>query len=164
MQTRRPSKKDTPMQYFQAFLHNRCLWVAVLAWFCAQTIKILLCLITTHRLNFSLIMGSGGMPSSHSATVCALTTSIALTEGLDSPLFAITAIFSFIVMYDAAGVRRAAGEQAKILNRIVRRAQEHKDEVLAERPSDLKELIGHTPIQVFAGALLGVLLPLLFFR
>jgi acid phosphatase family membrane protein YuiD len=148
------------MNQLQLLLSNRCLWVAILAWFCAQAIKIILCLITTRRFNFALIMGSGGMPSSHSSTVCALTVSVGRLYGLASPLFAIAAVFSFIVMYDAAGVRRAAGEQARILNRIVRNLQEKKSGALDDLPSDLKELIGHTPVQVLAGALLGILLAL----
>lgn len=99
---------------------------------------------------------SGGMPSAHSATVCALATAVALIQGLDSVAFGITAILAIVVMYDAAGVRRAVSRQSVILNRIVReiRLRRPRDEV----EHDLRELIGHTPFQVIAGGILGVAL------
>ena len=109
-------------------------------------------------LNFKRILQAGGMPSSHSAVVVSLTTMIAKEEGITSPLFGIALIFSFIVMYDAAGVRRAAGKQAKLLNRIIETPGLTGVEV-SER---LVEVLGHTPIQVFVGAFIGFLVGMIF--
>ena len=103
-------------------------------------------------------MSSGGMPSSHSSTVCALVVASARVCGTNSVEFALAFILAFIVMYDAAGVRRAAGEQAKVLNRIAKELSEGDTRYLDK---NLKELIGHTPLQVFMGALLGVVIPLI---
>ena len=108
------------------------------------------------RLDLSYFVTSGGMPCAHSATVCALATAVALIEGWDSVAFGITAILAIIVMYDAAGVRRAVSKQSIILNRMVR-------EIMVRRPRgevdhDLRELIGHTPFQVIIGAALGILI------
>lgn len=147
------------MQYFNELIHNKVLICAVLGWFIAQVLKVPVCLIADKKLNLSMLISSGGMPSSHSATVCALTTACAIQEGLGSPLFAVSAMFAFIVMYDAAGVRRAVGQQAKILNKMI-------DDLFAGKTdginSDLKELIGHTKLQVLVGAALGILIGILF--
>lgn len=137
------------MEIFQ----NILIICALTAWFAAQIIKIIISLIRHQGVNLAMLFASGGMPSSHSATVCAVTGATAVRYGLTSPLFAIAAIFSFIVMYDACGVRRAAGEQAKILNKIIRDLSHGNT---SEFGADLKELIGHTPFQVFMGALLGL--------
>lgn len=96
------------------------------------------------------------MPSAHSALMTSLATTIAITEGLDSPIFALAVVLSAVVMYDAAGVRRAAGKQARVLNQII--ANEGKDINIREK---LTELLGHTPIEVFAGALVGILIAIL---
>ena len=98
-------------------------------------------------------LGSGGMPSSHAAMVTSLSTSIALTEGLESSIFALSVIFSAVVMYDAAGVRRAAGKQAACLNKII---MDLYKQDLQEAGGRLKELLGHTPLQVFVGAIFGI--------
>ena len=103
-------------------------------------------------------MASGGMPSSHSATVCALTTAIALTEGVGSIAFAVSAVMSFIVMYDARGVRRSAGEQAQKLNDIIEHLSDNDEDF--EHDDPVKEILGHTPLQVVIGAILGVAVPL----
>lgn len=126
---------------------------AIISWFAAQLVKVVLVLISSKKLDFGRFVGSGGMPSSHSALVCSLTTAIGCTEGISSGLFAVCAVFSLVVMYDAAGVRRAAGQQAKILNRLVETwgKVEH-----SETEKKLKELLGHTPKEVFAGAILGI--------
>ncbi len=126
---------------------------AIISWFAAQLVKVVLVLISSKKLDFGRFVGSGGMPSSHSALVCSLTTAIGCTEGVSSGLFAVCAVFSLVVMYDAAGVRRAAGQQAKILNRLVETwgKVEH-----SETEKKLKELLGHTPKEVFAGAILGI--------
>jgi acid phosphatase family membrane protein YuiD len=132
---------------------------AFIAWFIAQFTKIIISLIKEKRLNFRLITASGGMPSSHTSASCALTASLAYVYSFNSPYFAIAAVFTFIVMYDATGVRRAAGEQAKILNRIM-------DDLINKRSFEagerLKELIGHTPFQVIMGALLGIAVGILY--
>jgi acid phosphatase family membrane protein YuiD len=141
------------MKYIYDFLENRALIAAIVAWFTAQIIKIIIYAITEKKFDITLMMSSGGMPSSHSATVCALSVVIMRVCGLSSTAFAIAAVFSFIVMYDAAGVRRAAGEQAKVLNRLVEDIAQGKKEYMEK---DLKELIGHTPLQVFMGAVVGV--------
>lgn len=143
------------MDQFLMIFGNRVLWAGFLAWFCAQMLKVLLTLILQKRFDSSRFMGSGGMPSSHSALMCAVATTTGFQCGFDSPLFAIAVCFAFVVMYDAAGVRRAAGKQAAVLNKLV-------DDLIHDGKGwddeKLKELIGHTPIQVVAGALLGVLL------
>ena len=124
------------------------------AWALAQLIKVITVLIREKRLDFRFFVSSGGMPSAHSATVCALATAVALIEGIDSVGFGITAILAIVVMYDAAGVRRAVSRQSVLLNRIVK-------EIMVRRPRDevehdLRELIGHTPFQVVVGGLLGI--------
>jgi len=131
----------------------------MLGWLIASVTKIIIGLIREKRLDFRRIYGSGGMPSSHSATVSSLAVAVAKTNGLRSTSFAIAFMLAFIVMYDASGVRRAAGEQARILNQLVNNLSEHRPVYLKK---NLKELIGHTPLEVVVGALLGVLIVLLF--
>ena len=119
--------------------------------------KIIIELIKNKKLNLRRIVGSGGMPSSHSAFVCSLATTIGITEGVSSPLFAMAVALSAIVMYDAAGVRRAAGKQAKILNQIIESERENIN--VQEK---LIELLGHTPLEVYVGALVGIVMAFLF--
>ena len=111
-------------------------------------------MIFEKKIDLRRFIGSGGMPSSHSAFVIALTTAVGYETGLRSAEFAICVVVAFVVMYDASGVRRAAGKQAKILNKIIENFGNENLEVTGER---LKELIGHTPFEVFAGAILGIL-------
>ena len=106
------------MNAFMTFIQNKYIMVPFLLWFTIQLFKVICDLITTKKFNFKRIMGAGGMPSSHSAVVTGLATLIGKDEGLDSPIFALSVLFAFVVMYDAAGVRRAAGKQAKLLNKI----------------------------------------------
>ena len=127
-------------------------WLAVVVGFLVQGYKGLNTYLRTKRLNLRRFVETGGMPSSHAAGVAALTTSVALTEGVRSPLFGVSLYFSMIVMYDAAGLRRAAGRQAVILNRLIAQHWAHP-EADAHR---LMELLGLTPLEVFVGALLGV--------
>jgi acid phosphatase family membrane protein YuiD len=134
--------------------NNHILRVSILAWFIAQVLKVIITLLKEKRMDFTRFIGSGGMPSSHSAFVVSLATSVGLKHGWDSTYFAISAVFTLIVMYDAAGVRRATGKQAVVLNKIINEIHQYK-EIKQER---LKELIGHTPIEVFTGALLGALI------
>ncbi|MFH1429636.1 MAG: divergent PAP2 family protein [Candidatus Margulisiibacteriota bacterium] len=140
-------------------LHNKALVAAIMASVVAQVLKLFTYYIQEHRINFRHLVTTGGMPSSHTAMVCALATSIGMLHGWKSSEFAIAFVFSSIVMYDAAGVRRAAGKQAKILNQIM-------DDVVNRgriTGGKLTELIGHTPLEVFAGAILGVLIAFIMF-
>lgn len=133
---------------------NLILFLAVLAWAAAQILKLVVTFVVAGHWDWKNILSSGGMPSSHSSTVCAMTSSIAFLYGFSSPLFALGAIVSFVVMYDAFNVRREAGEQARILNYMKAHWEEQAPEDLFSR--ELKELIGHTPLQVLMGALLGI--------
>ena len=126
--------------------------IPTFAWFTVQIFKFLSDSIKRKRINFKRFVETGGMPSSHSAVVTSLMTAIGLSEGFNSPMFAISFVFSFIVMYDAAGVRRAAGKQASILNQLINSKQ-----VKVDTNEKLKELLGHTPIQVFVGAIYGII-------
>lgn len=132
---------------------NLILTLSIAAWAAAQILKVVVVLIQYKRLDWHLILSGGGMPSSHSAFVCACASSTGLTCGWSSPIFALAAAFAFIVMYDAANVRHAAGEQAKVLNYIMDHWTQFRPEFFVK---DLKELLGHTPLQVFFGALLGL--------
>jgi acid phosphatase family membrane protein YuiD len=135
-----------------SLLDNRVLLAAFLAWAVAQVTKTVYELFKERRLVLSRLVSSGGMPSSHSALVTGLATATARTTGIGSAAFAITVVLAGIVMYDAAGVRRAVSIQARILNQMI-------DEAFQGHPfaeKRLRELIGHTPIQVLAGGLLGI--------
>lgn len=126
-------------------------------WFFIQAFKVIFDLVKTKKFNFKRIMGAGGMPSSHTAVVTTLSTMIGKEFGVQSPMFAMSLIFACIVMYDAAGVRRAAGKQAKLLNKIVETPGLTGVEV-SER---LVEVLGHTPMQVVVGALIGIIVGLI---
>ncbi len=143
------------MDYVIGFFTNYLLLCALAGWFSAQLIKCVRYIIKNRNFDFRIIMSSGGMPSSHSATVCSLVVATAKVNGTNSVEFALAFILAFIVMYDAAGVRRAAGEQAKVLNRM---AKEFSDGDMRYLDKNLKELIGHTPFQVVVGAILGILI------
>ncbi len=136
----------------------RYLIIPFATWFFIQLFKLIYDLVTTKKFNFKRILGAGGMPSSHSAVVIALATMIGKNYGVNSPIFALSIIFACVVMYDAAGVRRAAGKQAKLLNKIVQTPGLTNVEV-TER---LQEVLGHTPVQVFVGALIGLIVGLIF--
>ncbi len=139
-----------------AIWENEHLWIPIITWFIVQSCKVIMDLIKNKKLNVKRLWGSGGMPSAHSALMTSLATTIAITEGLDSPVFALAVVLSAVVMYDAAGVRRAAGKQARVLNKIIENEGENIN--IQER---LIELLGHTPVEVFAGAFLGVLIAIL---
>ena len=148
------------MNFWSQLLNNFPLICAGSAWFTAQIIKVFTGVFRMREFSITaLLFGNGGMPSSHSAAVCALAVSCALTYGVGSGYFAIAFLFAIIVMGDAAGVRAETGKQSKILNRIMKDLfdPQHHGEI----NQDLKELVGHTPLQVFMGALLGVALPFL---
>lgn len=129
------------------------IWVPFLSWFSVQLTKFITDLVKNKKVDLKVLVASGGMPSSHSSIVTSLMTLIGINEGFDSILFAIAFVFGMIVMYDAAGVRRAAGKQAGILNQLI-----YSNQVKVNTNEKLKELIGHTPKQVFVGALWGIVL------
>ena len=131
-------------------LNNQILVNSLLAWAAAQIIKAILYAVVHRQIDLHRLFGDGGMPSGHSATVTAMATTAALEYGLDSPIFAITAIFGIVVMHDAMGVRREAGKHAEVLNNLI--ASLNQDVPPEEV---LKEFLGHTPLQVCFGALLG---------
>ena len=132
--------------------------VPFLVWFGIQLFKVIYDLVVTKKFNFKRILQAGGMPSSHSAVVVALTTMVGKDVGIQSPIFGVSLIFSFVVMYDAAGIRRAAGKQAKLLNKIV----ETPGLTGVQVSEKLVEVLGHTPFQVLVGALIGLIVGLIF--
>ena len=143
---------------FMTFIQNKYVYIPFLLWFGIQLFKVIYDLVTTHKFNFKRILGAGGMPSSHSAVVVGLATLIGKDVGVGSPMFALSLVLAFVVMYDAAGVRRAAGKQAKLLNKIIETPGLTSVEV-SER---LVEVLGHTPKQVLVGALIGLIAGLIF--
>jgi len=140
------------LSYMRTLFSNPYFSSSFWAWFIAQTLKVILTLVKERKLDLYRFVGSGGMPSSHSAMVMGLSTAIGLKMGWDSLEYALALIFSLITMYDASGVRRAVGKQAIILNQMIKDKQQNKQ--IEER--QLKELVGHTPIEVIAGAILGI--------
>lgn len=148
------------MQYFEELSRNHVLWTSVFAWFIAQLLKVILVLIEEKRLDFKRFIGAGGMPSSHSSFAVSLACSVGFVEGFNSIAFAICFCFALVVMYDAAGVRRSAGQQAAVLNRMIRKWEEHN---FKDTDKELKELLGHTPLEVVAGGILGFIISFLRF-
>jgi hypothetical protein len=146
------------MHDFETVLNNQVLIVSLLACFIAQGLKFIIELIRNGKVNLRFLVTTGGMPSAHSALVGALATGVGLTDGWSSPDFAIACLFAVIVMYDAAGVRQAAGKQARILNQILDEFFQDGNQFNEER---LKELLGHTPFQVLVGLALGIGISLL---
>jgi len=138
---------------------NHILWTTLLATLSAQLLKLLLVLITERKWSPERLLDTGGMPSSHSAAVSALATSMGIVYGWTSPQFTISAVFGSIVMYDATGIRRAAGQQAELINELVKELAHLFDEGF--QPQALKTLLGHTYPQVVVGALLGILVGVL---
>ena len=140
------------MNDIMTFIQNKYIYIPFLLWFGIQLFKLIYDLVTTKKFNFKRIMGAGGMPSSHSAVVAGITTLIGKYEGIGSPIFALSLVVAFVVMYDACGVRRAAGKQAELLNKLVETPGLTGVQV-SER---LVEVLGHTPVQVLVGALIGI--------
>lgn len=143
------------MRDFFSILDNHVLVVALIACLFAQFLKVFFELFRHGKVNMRVLVETGGMPSSHSALVTALAVGVGQSRGWESPEFAIAFVVAVIVMYDAAGVRQAAGKQARLLNQII-------DELFSEKPEfnedRLKELLGHTPVQVIAGSALGMVI------
>lgn len=133
---------------------NKPLWAAILSYFVASFFKVVIKFIKTKQIKPSLFISTGGMPSSHSAFIASAAASVGIIMGFDSPVFALAAVISIVVMYDAQGVRRAAGKQAEAINRIIDNF-DNLDKVLEK---ELKEILGHTPFEVLAGALVGILI------
>ncbi|WP_433744123.1 divergent PAP2 family protein [Falsibacillus pallidus] len=151
-------------------LTNFPLWAAIAGIFFAQFVKVPIQFVATRKIDWSLLTSTGGMPSSHSAAVTGLATGVAIESGLGSPVFAVSAVFAIIVMFDATGVRRQAGEQAIVLNKLAADFQRLVDEAklwqkkpAEQRQKELKELLGHKPIEVFFGGLTGILLTLILY-
>ena len=140
------------MNGFLAFIQNKYIYVPFLLWFFIQLFKLLYDLVKTKKFNFKRILGAGGMPSSHSAVVTSVATLIGKYEGVDTAIFALSFIVAFVVMYDACGVRRAAGKQAALLNKLV----ETPGLTGLQVSEKLVEVLGHTPFQVLVGALIGI--------
>jgi len=143
------------MQFFTDFIHNRMLAAPLAAWLIAQTAKVILYTIVNRTFRFERLVGSGGMPSSHAATVCALATSAARRFGGGSFEFVIALILALVVLYDARGVRLESGKHAVTLTAIIDHLLQ-EGTIIELPPVKLKELIGHTPLQVGVGMLLGV--------
>jgi len=147
-------------EYILDFSRNNIFWTSAAAWLIAQTIKVAIGVFEEKRFNFKWFVGTGGMPSSHTAAATALATSVGITYGFDSGLFAIAITFALVVMFDAQGVRFSSGRQAEILNKML-------DDIYWKKKMDeekLKEFLGHTPVQVWAGAVIGMLVPLLLYK
>ena len=141
-------------------LGNNILDIVFVAWFIAQFYKVITTLFVEKKINFKRFWETGGMPSSHSSTVSALTASVGIVYGVSSTLFAISIVFAVIVMHDASGIRRSAGQQASVINSL----RDTLNNILDKHFGDvqLKELLGHTPIEVLIGALVGVAVAFIF--
>ena len=140
---------------------NDTLWCGLAAWTICQVLKTVINRIRTHRWNLRNLIDSGGMPSSHSASVVAVTVSAGLREGFSSTLFALGVVFSLVVMYDATGVRRETGKQGKLINSILQWPEAAHDN---SPSSDLKEKLGHSPLEVVVGTVIGVICALAFYH
>lgn len=146
------------MGIFEQIVTNKCIYIPFILWFSIQISKFITDLIINKKINLKRLMGAGGMPSSHSAVVSSLAILIGKEYGFDTGIFALSLIMAFVVMYDAAGIRRAAGKQASILNKIL----ETPGLTTGEVQERLIEALGHTPVQVFVGAILGAIVGAIF--
>ena len=141
-------------------LQNKILITGCVAWLISQFTKAVIYLIINKRFNWERLLGDGGMPSSHSATVTAVAVMTGLNCGWDSPVFAVAAVLALVVMHDAMGVRRETGKQAKVINNMMDWLSEFSSDIPPEEK--LKEFVGHSPTQVFFGALLGIIVGVVF--
>ena len=148
------------IQFLTDLVKNEVLMSAALSWALAQIIKTIIHLITTKKFVPERLIGSGGMPSCHSAAVCALVTSLVINEGVGSYLVAIAGLLAIVLMYDATGVRRETGNQAKVLNEFIDLFKKNGSEI--SNDDRLKEFVGHSPLQVLCGAILGISFALLY--
>ncbi len=140
--------------FLNEFIANKIFLAAAISWLVAQSFKVLLTFLVEKEIRIERMHGSGGMPSAHTATIVSASTAIGIVEGWSSSIYALSLIMAFIVMYDASGVRRSVGKQAKWLNDIIFDFYKHKH-VEEEK---LKELIGHKPTEVVVGAILGIVI------
>ena len=148
------------MNIFNQIFMNPAITVPVFSWFFAQTAKVIHDIEKYRKIDIRRFVGSGGMPSSHASFVTSLATVIGIKSGWQSPEFGIAFAFAMVVMYDASGVRRAAGKQAQVLNKIIEESQGNGK--LTHLDVKLKELIGHTPVEVFVGAIIGIAFGFIF--
>lgn len=148
------------LQFLSDLVHNEVLMSAAISWALAQVIKTIIHLTVTKKFVPERLIGPGGMPSCHSAAVCAMTTALAINEGAGSYLVAISGLLAIVVMYDATGVRRETGNQAKVLNEFIELFQNNGSKLTNDEK--LKEFVGHTPFQVLCGALLGIAFAFLY--
>ena len=145
-------------EFFIQIFTNKFLIVPIITWFCIQCYKVIDEFIKTKKFNIKRLLGAGGMPSSHTAIAISLTFLIGKQYGFNSAMFAACLVFSFIIMYDASGVRRAAGKQAVVLNKIAQEPSISK----IEGQERLVEALGHTPLEVIVGAIIGIIVGLIF--
>ena len=143
------------MNFITEFFSNKIISATLISWLIAQIIKTILVIITSKTIDFTRLVGSGGMPSSHSALVSTLVIMTGRVEGVTSSAFAISFALAMIVMYDAANVRKEAGEHARIINILI---EEWVEKENLKMDKDLKELLGHTPFEIIIGAILGCLI------
>lgn len=141
------------MKIILEIIGNKCIYLPFCTWVVIQLFKFFTDFAKNKKINFKRLIGAGGMPSSHSAVVCCLAVTVGKTRGFDSPEVAIATILALVTMYDAAGVRRAAGKQARLLNKII----ETPGLSTLQVQERLVEVLGHTPVQVFVGAVIGIL-------
>ena len=144
------------MTFLTDLTHNIIFMSAITGWFVAQVLKTIIHIIVNKQFVAERLVGGGGMPSSHSATVCALATATGIRYGGGSFEFALAAVFAIVVMYDAMGVRQETGKQGKVLNEMMEIFTQMGKNIDAEKA--LKELVGHTPLQVLMGAILGIII------
>lgn len=150
---------ETQRSFWIEIASNRVFWSAFISWVIAQTLKVIIGVFREKKFNFKWFVGSGGMPSSHTAAVAGLATAVGLQYRFDSTMFAVAFSFALVTMFDAQGVRRHSGKQAEALNKIV-------DDLYAMKGihmEPVKALIGHTPIEVLAGALIGVFVVIMLY-
>ncbi len=149
--------------YKMALEGNYVLTIAVTSWFLAQVLKTIINMVISRKFNAERLLGAGGMPSSHSALVCSMVIATAKSLGVSSPIFAIATLLALVVMYDAMGVRRETGRQAKVLNTIILNwlSDNNPDNDIVDPSFEkLKEFVGHTPFEVIGGAILGIVFAL----
>jgi len=143
--------------FIQQLSENHILWVTIIAWVLAQSIKVVIGVVRQKKFDFRWFVGPGGIPSSHASGACALATSIGLKYGFDTVSFALAVAFAIVVMFDAQNVRRAAGKQAQILNKMMEDIY-WKGRI---KEAQLRELLGHTPVEVFLGMIFGIFVALI---
>ena len=150
------------MDYISQLLENKIIIAGIVSWTCAQCLKLIIYRIVNKKFDFERLFGDGGMPSSHSATVTSVALMTGLVAGFGSPVFGVAFILAVVVMHDASGVRLETGKQAKVINELIKIFEDLGKSSIS--PEDkLKEFVGHTHIQVFAGFCLGIIVTLIYF-